>query len=342
MKRNFLSSVIMTAIMTVGLIACDDKKESDSASQGVGHSVSNTSSAAQKIEDQNDILNQKLNVYIGCYNNLQQSIYRAVNRYAQTFDDFRSGPTGNEDSPSPTIPVYPAFIADCRNDIKAAAELKPAFDSLDTAALAFINAAAPLAETINNMHKYYAQGNYKDDAFSGAKELHKTFIQQFDDFDPVARKYINQITVMSKQHAANEIKATEKKEGKSIKYYTLLTMLEAEELNDAVVNDSFEIVSVTQNLTDFETHTLLLNEKIKKNIDNHRHFPGFIAKLEEFQGKVKKRIRRVREKVAYTKHERSQLDNGRGELVDGSYQAVVKAYNELIDTYNNSHLEREY
>ncbi|MDI5399901.1 YiiG family protein, partial [Salmonella enterica subsp. enterica serovar Kentucky] len=42
-------------------------------------------------------------------------------------------------------------------------------------------------------------------------------------FDPIAKKYIAEITIMSGQHAANEIKATEKKEGKSIKYYTLLT-----------------------------------------------------------------------------------------------------------------------
>ncbi|SUI17285.1 membrane protein [Salmonella enterica subsp. enterica serovar Enteritidis] len=166
------------------------KKKADEqpVAQSADSSASNTQSTSAESADANDVLNQKLNVYIDCYNNLQAGIYRAVNRYANTFDDFRTGPTGKEDDPSPLVPVYPALIQDCRKDIKAAAELKPAFASLDSAALAFINAAGPLAETINSMNKYYDQDNFKDDAFAGAKAFHKTFIKQFDEFDPIARR----------------------------------------------------------------------------------------------------------------------------------------------------------
>lgn len=248
------------------------KADEQPVAQSADSSASNTQSTSAESADANDVLNQKLNVYIDCYNNLQADIYRAVNRYANTFDDFRTGPTGKEDDPSPLVPVYPAFIQDCRKDIKAAAELKPAFASLDSAALAFINAAGPLAETINSMNKYYDQDNFKDDAFAGAKAFHKTFIKQFDEFDPIAKKYIAEITIMSGQHAANEIKATEKKEGKSIKYYTLLTMQEAETLNDAVADDSFDVAAVSKQLADFEEHTQKLNEKINVDIDKHRSF----------------------------------------------------------------------
>lgn len=343
MTRNLLSSVIVAILMTAGLSACDDSAEvKQPAARSTESSASNTQSASAEGTDENDVLNQKLNVYIDCYNNLQESIYRAVNRYAKTFDDFRTGPTGNEADPSPLTPVYPAFIEDCRKDIKSASELKPAFESLDNAALAFINSAVPLAETINSMNKYYDQDNFKDDAFAGAKEFHKTFMKQFDEFDPIAEKYIAEITIMSKQHAANEIKATEKKEGKSIKYYTLLTMQEAEDINDAVADDAFDVATVSKQLADFEEHTQQLNEKIKVDIDKHRSFPGFISELEKVQGKVKKRIRRVRDKVAYTEHEQDYLNSGSGDMVDGSYEAVVKAYNELIGTYNSHHLEREY
>ncbi|EIJ8713057.1 YiiG family protein, partial [Salmonella enterica] len=182
----------------------------------------------------------------------------------------------------------------------------------------------------------------KDDAFAGAKAFHKTFIKQFDEFDPIAKKYIAEITIMSGQHAANEIKATEKKEGKSIKYYTLLTMQEAETLNDAVADDSFDVAAVSKQLADFEEHTQQLGDKTKVDMDKHQHFPGFIDRLEKFQGKVKKRIRRVRDNVAYTAHEQDYLNSGSGDMVDGSYEAVVKAYNELINTYNSYHLEREF
>lgn len=341
MKRSLLSSIIIAVLMTTRLTACDNETETELAPQGTP-SVENQSSTPAEAVDSNDVLNQKLNAYIDCYNNLQNGIYRAVDRYANTFEDFRTGPTGNEADPSPLIPVYPAVIADCRQDIKAASELKPAFASLDAAALAFIKIAAPLAETINKMNKYYDQDDFKDDAFAGAKEFHKTFIKQFDEFDSIAQKYIGEITVMSKQHAVNEIKVTEKEEGESIKYYTLLTMQEAENINDAVVDDSFDVELVAKKLAEFENHTQQLNEQVTANIDKHRSFPGFISELEKFQGKAKKRLRRVRDKVAYTQFEQGQLSDGSGDLVDGSYQSVVKAYNELISTYNSHHLEREY
>lgn len=346
MKRNLLSSIVIATLISTGLTACDDQKENAPAVQAAESQPESASSSAAPTAtqeaDNNDVLNQKLNVYVECYNNLQLSIYRAVERYAHTFADFRTGPTGKENNPSPLVPIYPAFIEDCRKDIKTVAEVKPVFDSLDSAALAFSDAASTLANTINEMNKYYDQGNYKDDNFAGAKEFHTTFIKQFDVFDPIAKKYVEAITVMSRQRSVNEIKATEAKEGKSIKYYTLLTMLEAETINDEVYDDAFDVTALTHQLADFENHIQQLDEKIKEDIDKHRSFPGFISELEKFQAAAKKRLRRVRDKVAYSEYEQQQMNDGSGERVEGSYTSVVAAYNDLIGTYNGYHLEREF
>lgn len=86
------------------------KADEQPVAQSADSSSSNTQPTSAESADANDVLNQKLNVYIDCYNNLRADIYRAVNRYANTFDDFRTGPTGKEDDPSPLVPVYPAFI----------------------------------------------------------------------------------------------------------------------------------------------------------------------------------------------------------------------------------------
>lgn len=75
------------------------KADEQPVAQSADSSASNTQSTSAESADANDVLNQKLNVYIDCYNNLQADIYRAVNRYANTFDDFRTGPTGKEDDP---------------------------------------------------------------------------------------------------------------------------------------------------------------------------------------------------------------------------------------------------
>lgn len=111
MKKDLLSSIIIAMLMTAGLSACDEKKADEQpVAQSADSSSSNTQPTSAESADANDVLNQKLNVYIDCYNNLRADIYRAVNRYANTFDDFRTGPTGKEDDPSPLVPVYPAFI----------------------------------------------------------------------------------------------------------------------------------------------------------------------------------------------------------------------------------------
>lgn len=342
MKRNLLSSVIIATLMSTSLVACDDKKEDKPVTQTTEQATEKTASTSASDVDSNAVLNQKLNVYIECYNNLQTAIYRVVKDYADNLADFRAGPTGKESNLSLMGPVYPAFISDCRNDIKRVAQLKPNFEHLDSAALAFSDAAPELATTINDMNKYYDQQDYKDDNFSGAQELHKKFIKQFETFEPIAKNYIENINVMSRERSVNDIKATEQKEGKSIKYYTLLTMLEAETINDGVYGDDFDVASVSKQLADFGDHIKQLSEKVNADIDKHRSFPGYISELEKFQAAAKKRLRRVRDKVAYDEHDTYMINNGNGRLVEGTHAAVVDAYNDLIHTYNGYHLEREF
>lgn len=344
MKRNLLSSVIIAALMSTSLVACDDKKEDKPATQATKQAAEKTESPASSAPevDSNTVLNQKLNVYIECYNTLQTAINRNVNGYADKLADFRAGPTGQEPNLSLMGPVYPAFISDCRNDIKRVAQLKPNFEPLDSAALAFSDAAPALATTINDMNKYYDQQDYKDDNFAGAKEFHKKFISQYDAFGPIAKNYIENINIMSRERSVNDIKATEQKEGKSIKYYTLLTILEAETINDGVSGDDFNVASVSKQLAEFGDHIKQLSEKVNADIDKHRSFPGYISELEKFQAAVKKRLRRVRDKVAYDEHDTYMINNGNGRLVEGTHAAVVDAYNDLIDTYNSYHLEREF
>ncbi len=84
MKKDLLSSIIIAMLMTAGLSACDEKKADEQpVAQSADSSSSNTQPTSAESADANDVLNQKLNVYIDCYNNLQADIYRAVNRYAK-------------------------------------------------------------------------------------------------------------------------------------------------------------------------------------------------------------------------------------------------------------------
>ncbi len=74
MKKDLLSSIIIAMLMTAGLSACDEKKKADEqpVAQSADSSASNTQPTSAESADANDVLNQKLNVYIDCYNNLGQ------------------------------------------------------------------------------------------------------------------------------------------------------------------------------------------------------------------------------------------------------------------------------
>ncbi len=96
MKRNLLSSAIIVAIMALGLTGCDDKKaetetpppaNSQPAAPApeapVAKAEAKPETPAQPVVDEQAVFDEKMDVYIKCYNKLQ-SLYRAVWRVMLT------------------------------------------------------------------------------------------------------------------------------------------------------------------------------------------------------------------------------------------------------------------
>ncbi|HDD9034785.1 TPA: YiiG family protein, partial [Escherichia coli] len=207
MKRNLLSSAIIVAIMSLGLTGCDDKKaetetlppansqpaapapEAKPTEAPVAKAEAKPETPAQPVVDEQAVFDEKMDVYIKCYNKLQIPVQRSLARYADWLKDFKQGPTGEERTVYGIYGISESNLAECEKGVKSAVALTPALQPIDGVAVSYIDAAVALGNTINEMDKYYTQENYKDDAFAKGKTLHQTFLKNLEAFEPVAESY---------------------------------------------------------------------------------------------------------------------------------------------------------
>ncbi|EPU7071004.1 DUF3829 domain-containing protein, partial [Shigella sonnei] len=130
---------------------------------------------AQPVVDEQAVFDEKMDVYIKCYNKLQIPVQNSLARYADWLKDFKQGPTGKESTVYGIYGISESNLAECEKGVKSAVALTPALQPIDGVAVSYIDAAVALGNTINEMDKYYTQENYKDDAFAKGKTLHQTF-----------------------------------------------------------------------------------------------------------------------------------------------------------------------
>lgn len=228
MKRNLLSSAIIVAIMALGITGCDDKKAETETpppansqpaapapeAKPTESPIAKAKMPAQPVADEQAVFDEKMNVYIKCYNKLQVHVQHSLARYADWLKDFKQGPTGKELHVYGIYSISESSLSDCEKEIKNVVALMPALEPIDGEALNYIDAAVALGNTINEMDKYYTQENYKDDAFAKGKMLHQVFIKNVDAFKPVAESYHAAIQVINDKRQLVELKNIEQREGK--------------------------------------------------------------------------------------------------------------------------------
>lgn len=173
MKRNLLSSAIIVAIMALGLTGCDDKKaetetlppansqpaapapEAKPTEAPVAKADAKPETPAQPVVDEQAVFDEKMDVYIKCYNKLQIPVQNSLARYADWLKDFKQGPTGKESLVYGIYGISESNLSECQKGIKRVVALTPALQPIDGVAVSYIDAAVALGNTINEMDKYY-------------------------------------------------------------------------------------------------------------------------------------------------------------------------------------------
>jgi hypothetical protein len=290
-------------------------------------------SSGQRV-DEDQALGEKLNGYIrDCLNRYSKSVHSAEERYGDWVR--KTGPTGKEQN------IYGIYEISqdpeqCRtaiNKANAAAPSKPDMEKMASAYSAALLAVVPI---INEAHKYYERGDYKDDKMVKGKQLHPKLVSAFEAFDKADTDLSQLVDQVQEDLDKRELVRIEKEEGKKGHWHTVNTTLLAKPLLHEAAKDiaKINLTALTgaedtydQAVEGFETWS----NQSKAESSNTS---SYLSAAKELVIAGKNLVRRIRDKKPFSAFEKRQMGTSAGWMVEGSPDAVLDKYNKLVDAYN--------
>ena len=279
----------------------------------------------------------KMNAYIDCYNGANTRAHDAMNRYGQWVRNMQTGPSGKEKVVYGVYTVSEHDVKKCSEPILKAAESQPAMAELDQAAKAYASTLKDWAASLAEADQYYTREDYKDDGFAKGKAMHAGLVKHYEAFDQAAKAYNTALDAENDKLQAERLAQVEKTEGKQFRYWHLASMISAKRLLEALERDNLDLADANAKLKAFEEATQGINSFVSEQGEGKAPmmWSSFKSRSEALVVAAKQRIRRVRDKVAYTSFEKDNLSSNAGWMVEGSPDRAVRAYNELIQASQN-------
>ncbi|MFZ6653831.1 YiiG family protein [Undibacterium sp. TJN19] len=332
--------LLLALAATALLPACSKKPDNAGlasttpAPASVGNSQA-TPPLTTPAEDKSSQAASKLQDYIACYNSLDGDTHRSIARYRSWVKDMSNGPSGKE------VVVYGLYkidvdhISRCKASFAQTAKASPALPRLDAAAESYINALAELGALVADAEQYYSRENYKDDAFAKGRKLHAPLAASMKTFEEKSTVFSDQIEAENDQSLDAEMQRLEKTEGRQLPYLHMAFMSKAKQLMRMLGEETFDAVAAGKLLADYENLADETIAYVKKNSDSASSgWSQLERKTEDFRKAAKERVRRIRDKQAYSEGEKMMLKPGSAWMVDGSQEKVMRAYNDLIEASN--------
>lgn len=310
---------------------------SSAASPAVDSAPSAPSAPAASSEaDESAAVDDKLQTYIGCYNQLDQPAQRTISRYKSWVKNMATGPTGSEKLIYGLYPINAESIQECQLSFAEVGAIKPALEALDTAARGYIDSLGALLQVVAPAHSYYDRENYKDDQFAKGKELHAGLVKSMQDFQQASELFSTQIELENDKLLAAELARIEKTQGRKLAYWHRALMNEAKQLIAIIGDEDFSVEAATTRMNAFEAVADSAMAYGKTNQDEAPMTWFTIEQsAENFRKAAKERVRRLRDKTPYSDGEKMMLKPGSAWMVDGSTEKAIKAYNSLVESSND-------
>ncbi|MFZ6779864.1 YiiG family protein [Undibacterium sp. Ji83W] len=338
-----IASTHVLACISLALLAtaCGKKNEDASASSVAPVMTATTASQAAVASTPAPSApaaasDDKLQDYIACYNQLDRNAHRSIARYRSWVKDMDAGPSGKEMVVYGLYKIDVADIAKCKTSFAQAVKGTPG--KLDAAATAYIDSLAELGALVADADVYYSRDNYKDDAFAKGKKLHAPLAASIKNFEEKSNIFSEEIEVENDKILDAEMQQLEKNEGRQLPYLQMALMSKAKHLIRLIGEEKFDAAAAAKILADYESVTDEAITYVKKNSESAGSgWSSLERATEDYRKAAKERVRRIRDKVAYSEGEKMMLKPGSGWMVEGSQEKVTKAYNELIEASNHMH-----
>ena len=272
-------------------------------------------------------LTEKLNAYVGCINRLSERSYESRSRYFSWAG--KNGPTGRERIIYGTYTIYDT--ADCRKDVEKANALEPRDAALEAAASAYVEAVSKLEPLLKEADDYYKQEDYKDDRMAKGRALHPRLVAAGDAFASADKALRSGVEAINEKRAAERLAAIEAAEGRKARYHVEALMMNAKRVLRAQDNAKPDVAAIAAALADYEASVKAL-EALPAGDTKIGSF--FIGNAKSYLTTAKQLMRRIRDKVPYSKGDAMMLNAGGGWMVEGSPPRLMRDYNALIESYN--------
>jgi hypothetical protein len=270
---------------------------------------------------------EKINAYVGCINRLSERAHESRARYFSWVG--KKGPTGKERIIYGTYTIYDT--SDCRKNVEKANALEPRDAALEAAASAYVEAVAALEPLLKEADDYYSQENYKDDRMAKGRALHPRLVAAWDAFAGADKNLRSGVEAINDKRAAERLAAIEASEGRKARYHVEALMIHAKRVLRTQDTAKPDIAAITQALNEYESAVKALEQL---PADDAKIDSFFIGNAKSFLTTGKQLMRRIRDKVPYSRGDQMMLSGGGGWMVEGSTPRLLRDYNQLIEAYN--------
>ncbi|MDO4708210.1 MAG: YiiG family protein [Pseudomonadota bacterium] len=329
-----LAMALLLGGIALSFTAC---KKAVEAVEVVSKAAANAAGGDSKANTDSNVpgySREKFNAYVECYNDADSGAHQAMRRYGQWVQNMDTGPTGKERTIYGTYTVPDHVVQKC-SEMTALADAKPVIAELDGAAKNYAAALGAWAAKLQEADKYYSNQDYKDDQMAKGKAMHADFVAAYKAFDEASGQFSDALEEIGRKRRLEELAALEKSEGKKFRYWHLSTALNAESLVDYLREEEFDVEKAQQLIQAYEESSEALKNHAKSGEkDVPMMFSMYENELDAFLVTAKKRMRRVRDKEAYSTGERMNINSGNGWMVEGSRERLLRDYNELVEASN--------
>lgn len=338
-----LSRTTLLAALLVSLIGCKKLATIAASLQDAGHAgaASGDGTAAKEADghDTADADDEALNGLIDCLNGLDASIGRSLDRYVSWLPKAKTGapqpgPTGKERNVYGLYEVPEHAVKSCKKGL-ALASKDPAFKGAATKYEAVTDKIVPV---INRAKTYYDHGDYKDDKFAKAKELHAALWPLVDEFSQASKEFRAVVVKANDARMDAEVKQVEAKFGRNL-LFQKLNLMKVAKATVAVGSDEKSTLAELQPLADAYEKAF---DEMKTYAASHKAevakafmWTAYASAAEDYLKATKERVRRLRDRTPYSTGESMLLRNGNGEMVEGTSMKLNKKYNDLVERSNS-------
>ena len=335
-RSPFVVTMLALAVCALAAPACKkkaDKTAEPAAAPGQGAAPTAEPQAAEPVsgEDREAAsdasLGDKLHFYIGCVNRADSFVDGTYDHYTRWLTPKRK--LDGKHDPIVRTNGSGADLSGCFKAIDEAAATEPKLPELEKVAFAYRDAHEKLEVSLVEADRYYSQGDFKDDKYAHGRELNEQIMAGFEAVFAARKGLRGAISQHNDELAARSLARLEKREGKSVRYYTRRLMAEAQARLDLALDPATDPAALRDAIEAYKSfHAEFLDRHAKhpEEVARASNLAGFVLRSNNLLGAFKEVQRIAAAKAERKPHE--DEDVRKKDLLD-DYNSLVEESNQL-------------